>query len=50
MTDVGLVLRAYGSKPGDPKWNPNCDFNGDGKIDMTDVGIVLRNYGNYGTY
>lgn len=50
MSDVGIVLRAYGTKKGDPKWNPDYDLNKDDKVDMSDVGIVLRNYGNYGTY
>jgi len=48
MADIGLVCKAYGSKPGDPKWDSRCDLNGDGKIDMKDVGIVCRNYGNTG--
>jgi parallel beta-helix repeat protein len=44
MTDVGIVLRAYASKTGDPKWNANADVNCDNKVDMSDVGIALRNF------
>jgi len=44
-TDVGLIQEAFGSKPGDSKWNPDCDLNGDGRIDMRDIGIALRNLG-----
>jgi len=50
MKDITTILRAYGSTPGQPKWNPNCDVNGDGIVDMKDITIVLRNYGNNGTY
>ena len=45
MTDIGMILRAYGTTPMSPNWNPNYDLNDDGKVDMTDVGIALRNYG-----
>ncbi|MBS7621028.1 hypothetical protein KEJ32_02785 [Candidatus Bathyarchaeota archaeon] len=50
MSDVGIILRAYGTKKGGQGWNPDYDLNKDDKVDMSDVGIVLRNYGNYGTY
>ncbi|MEM2567033.1 MAG: dockerin type I domain-containing protein [Candidatus Bathyarchaeia archaeon] len=45
MTDVGIILRAYGTTSSSPNWNPNCDTNNDNKVDMSDVGIALRNYG-----
>ncbi|MEM2589394.1 MAG: hypothetical protein QXT44_06305, partial [Candidatus Bathyarchaeia archaeon] len=45
MSDVGIVLRAYGTKKGDSKWDSNLDINGDNIVDMSDVGITLRNYG-----
>ena len=50
MKDVTAILRAYGTTPGQPKWNSNCDMNSDNIIDMKDLTIVLRNYGNNGTY
>jgi len=38
---------AYGSKPGDPNWNPNADFNGNGVVESTDLIFGLApNYGN----
>jgi hypothetical protein len=43
--DLGLVNAAFGSKPGDANWNPDCDLNGDGKIDISDMAIVTKNYG-----
>jgi len=45
MKDITAILRAYGTTPGQPKWNSNCDVNGDGIVDMKDVTIALRNYG-----
>jgi hypothetical protein len=50
MSDIGLILRAYGTKKGDPKWNPIYDLNSDEKVDMSDIGIILRNFGNTGKY
>jgi len=26
-------------------WNPNCDLNGDNKVDAEDLSIVTANYG-----
>lgn len=45
--DVGLVIRAYGTAPGYPKWNPNADVNGDNKVDASDVGLVIKYYGTH---
>jgi len=47
MTDVVIVLDAFGSTPGKPNWNPVADINRDDKIDMTDIIIVLDNFGKY---
>jgi hypothetical protein len=42
LSDLGL---AYGSKPGDPNWNPNADINGDGKVAWDDLSTLGLNYG-----
>ncbi len=47
MKDMGNCCAAFGSKPGDPRWNPNCDFNKDGVVNMIDVGIVYGNFGKH---
>jgi uncharacterized protein (DUF2141 family) len=31
-------------------WNPICDINGDGKVDIKDVAIVSRGFGWTKTY
>lgn len=46
MQDVILVLDAFGSYPGHPRWNPSCDLNTDLKVDMADLTIVLNNFGH----
>jgi len=37
---------AYGSKPGDPNWNPNADFDDSGVVDSIDLTFgLVPNYG-----
>ena len=43
--DVVLLARAFGSKPGDPNWDPNADVVVDNSIDIYDVVTVSRNFG-----
>jgi len=43
--DLALVRAAYGSTPGAPNWNPDCDLNGDGRVNMTELVTVSKNYG-----
>ena len=47
LTDLVLLANAYGSKPGDAKWNPNADINGNGLVDLTDLGILALHYGQH---
>jgi len=44
-TDLDLVEAAYDSRSGMPNWNPDCDLNGDGVVDIRDVRIVSTNFG-----
>ena len=43
--DLIIVSKAFGSKPGDPNWNPNADFKKDNLIDNYDLEIFKFNYG-----
>lgn len=43
--DLYRLGRAYGSDPSKPNWNPDCDFNSDGKVDNADLTILNTNYG-----
>ncbi len=45
MRDLGRGARAFGSRPGHPRWNPCCDVNDDFKVDMRDIGAVARSFG-----
>ncbi|MCB0032310.1 MAG: protein kinase [Anaerolineales bacterium] len=43
QADVDIILAAFRSKPGDPNWNPDYDFDGDGEVGFTDVMEVVGN-------
>lgn len=43
--DIVVIADAYGSKEGDPEYNPSCDLDGDGDIDIFDIVIACGHYG-----
>jgi hypothetical protein len=45
LVDLILLAKAYGSKPGDPNWNPQADVNGNGRVDLGDLSKLASNYG-----
>jgi hypothetical protein len=45
MKDVALVVQAFGSYTGSPRWNAACDVYKDGRIDLRDLAVVLLNFG-----
>jgi parallel beta-helix repeat protein len=45
IIDIVIISVAYGSHPGDPKWNPHADVNEDGLIDISDINIVSAEFG-----
>jgi hypothetical protein len=50
MRDVGVSARAFGTFPGDAKWNPHADIIGldevpDGKVDMRDISLIAKHFG-----
>jgi hypothetical protein len=45
IMDLAMVARAYGTRPGDPKWNELVDLNHDNIINILDLIPVARNYG-----
>jgi hypothetical protein len=45
IQDITLVAIAYGSKPGDPKWNLMADLDKNGVINILDIALVARDYG-----
>ncbi len=47
LRDLALAVRAFGSAPSGPNWNPFADVNGDGKVDLKDVALIARNFGQH---
>jgi hypothetical protein len=47
LPDLVLLANAYGSKPGDAKWNPNADINGNGIVDLSDLVLMAIHYGQH---
>jgi len=45
IKDIAIVAVAFGSYPGQPKWNPIADINGDERIDVKDIARVAVDYG-----
>jgi len=45
IDDILAVALAFGSEPGDPNWDPDCDVNGDGKVRVDDILIAAQNFG-----
>ena len=47
MQDIAISARAFGSYPGDPRWNSAADENEDGKINIRDIGLVAKHFGEH---
>jgi thermitase len=45
VKDVAAAAAAFGSYPGQPRWNPTADVNQDGKIDIRDIAFIAKNFG-----
>jgi hypothetical protein len=44
LVDLTTLAHAYGSKPGDVRWNPNADIDNDNSVDLTDLVISAQNF------
>jgi len=47
LSDLAILAKAYGSAPGDAKWNPNADINGNGAVSLSDLSIMAKYYGQH---
>lgn len=53
ITDVATAAKAFGSKPGNPRWNPDADITGnkylvpDGVVDIMDIALIAKNFGKH---
>jgi hypothetical protein len=45
LVDLVMLAKAYGSKPGEPNWNPNADLDDNGIVGLTDLVTLAKNYG-----
>jgi hypothetical protein len=45
IQDLILFIKAFGSYPTHPRWNPDADFDSDSKIDIKDLIQLLKNFG-----
>jgi hypothetical protein len=47
LKDVFAAGKAFGSVPGDAKWNTNADLNHDYKIDLKDYFAICKKFGKW---
>jgi len=47
MRDIEPMRPVYGATFGVPRWNPNADQDGNGRVDLRDIGIMLINFGRH---
>ena len=45
FVDLSLMYAAFGSRLGNPNYNPAADFNHDGLVDIADLTVVSSNFG-----
>lgn len=45
LTDLSLLLAAFGATSGAPEYNPGADLNRDGVVDLADLALLLANFG-----
>jgi hypothetical protein len=45
LVDLVILAKAYGSRPGEPPWNPNADLDDNGIVGLTDLVALAKNYG-----
>ena len=38
-------MKSFMARRGDPNYNPACDFNQNGEVDMEDFFTIINNYG-----
>jgi hypothetical protein len=50
QTDADIVIAAYGSMPGMPRWNLAADLNQDNTVNTPDIAIVGANMGKTGLF
>jgi hypothetical protein len=44
MADVSIVIDAFMTYPGHPRWNLEADLDRSGAVDMVDISLVIENF------
>jgi len=47
IKDLVLLIKAFGSIPGQPRSNRGADINHDGKVDIKDLVLTIKGYGKH---
>jgi peroxiredoxin len=47
LQDLTILANAYGSKPGDLRWNSKADIDGDGVVGLSDLVTLAIHYGQH---
>jgi len=45
IMDIGIVARAFGTRPGDKRWDALADIDKNGEINIIDLNNVARDFG-----
>ncbi|UCC33634.1 MAG: hypothetical protein JSW53_01110 [Candidatus Bathyarchaeota archaeon] len=45
ILDLNMVGYAFGAREGERRYNPDLDFNQDGRIDMREIIVIAQNFG-----
>lgn len=47
VRDLAIIVKAYGSHPGDANWNVDADINHDNTVDIKDSAAAAKYYGKF---
>jgi parallel beta-helix repeat protein len=45
MVDIAVAAKAFGTEPGNERWNPIADVNEDGVVNTSDISVVVEDFG-----
>jgi hypothetical protein len=47
VKDLLTAIASFGSRSGDPKWDPYSDVTGDGTVNIKDFATIVRHFGEH---
>jgi hypothetical protein len=45
IIDIATAAKAFGTKPGDPRWDVRTDINADNQVNIIDIATIARMFG-----